>query len=250
MRPFVVNVRQAGSRGVSRHCLTVVAALVLGCTLNSAAADTEVSVMTLDGVVQKIEPPDPPSDLKRLGVAEDGGTIIVDEYAVLDAGTSKAVFASEGFPGNHLGSLTMALRPFDGVRPVGERPVRQEPHGVSARVLVIQHQRGHAPNANFAETPMAEFVPQAISTDELDGQRGFAVIVMGESGQVREIKTLTAQGRVSNAKLRRALASGIKTGFPDERRHDHTVYLAYEIRDQTLAQVGVPVVTLPMCNCP
>jgi hypothetical protein len=244
MRPFGVNMHQAGSRGVSGHCLTVVAALMLGCALKSAAADIEVSVMTLDGVVQQIEQPNPPPDLKRLGVAEDGGRIVVDEFAVLDVGTSKAAFTSQGFAGNHLSSITMALRP------VGERNVRQESQGVSAQVLVIQHQRGHALNANFAETPMAEFVPQAISTNELEGQRGFAVIAMGASGQVREVKTLTGQGRVSNAKLRRALASGIKTSFPDERRHDHTVYLAYEVRDQTLSQAGMPIVTLPMCVCP
>lgn len=250
MRPFVVNTLQAASRGVSGPCRAGIAALLLGCTMSSAAADVELSVMTLDGAVQRIEQPSTPPDLKRLGVAENGGPITVDEFAVVDVGTLKTAFASEGFVRAQLSSMSATLRPSATVQPLGQRSAPQESQRVSAPVLVIQYQRGHALNANFAETPIADFVAQGISTNELEGQRGFAVIAMGASGQVREVKTLSGQGRVSNAKLRRALASGIKTSFPDERRHDHTVYLAYEVRDQTLSRVGTPVVTLPMCNCP
>jgi hypothetical protein len=231
-------------------CRALIAALLFAYALSSAAADVEVSVLTLDGVVQQIDPPNTAPELKRMGVAESGGPVTVDEFAVVDAGTLKTAFVSEGFARSQLSSISIALRPAGGVQPLARSNASQESQRMSAPVLVIQHQRGHALNSNFAETPLTEFATQPISTNELDGQRGFAVIAMGASGQVREVKTLSAQGRVSNAKLRRALASGIKTSFPDERRHDHTVYLAYEVRDQTLTQIGRPVVTLPMCNCP
>lgn len=249
MRSFGENLHQAATRRVHGFCLKAAAALLLGCALNSAVADVEVSLMTIDGVVQSVEPAFPPSDLTRPAIAEDGREIIVDEFAVLGADASSAAFASEGFTADQLSSISVALHPSDGARAPGARTVGQAT-GARAQVLVIQHQPGHAANANFAPTPVARFEPQSISTRELEGQRGFAVITVGNSGQVREVKTLTEQGRISNAKLRRALANGIKTTFEDERRHDHTVYLAYEVRGQTVSQVGASFVTLPMCRCP
>lgn len=250
MTTFDQNVHQPATRRMHGVGLKGTAALLLGSILNSAVAAVEVSLMTIDGIVQSVEQAPHASVLTRTGIAEDGRSIFVDEFAVVRGSSSSVAFASPGFKADQLRSTFVALHPSAGVGSRDARTMDYSTRRASSPVLVIQHQQGHAANANFAPTPVVRFAPQSIATPELDGRRGFAIISIGESGQVLEVKTLAEQGRISNAKLRRALASGINTTFMDERRHDHTVYLAFEVTGGTISQVGAPVVSLPMCLCP
>jgi hypothetical protein len=220
-----------------------IAAIALLCALNLAQAEVVLSALTLDGTVMSVPTADTQSPLTRRAIAEDGRRIIVDEFAVIaDAG--RPVFASEAFEANRMPTIAQISHSLAEESQLDSN-IRSRP----LAVLVVQHQR-HDINANFAPTPVARFEPRTVSARELAGQRGFAVITVGESGQIREVKTLTDHGLISNAKLRRTLASGTKITFEDDRRHDHTVYLAYEIQGQTVMQVGTSLVTLPMCVCP
>jgi hypothetical protein len=225
-------------------------ALLLASILQSASAEVEVSVMTIDGVVRSLAPASPASQLTRNEIAEDGRSISVDEFAIVASENLTPAFVSEGLTADHVNHLAAALHTVADVQAVDQHAVDRKTHRARTPLLVVQHQRGHPANSNFAPAPFAAFDPQPVSSKQLEGQRGFAVITIGESGKILAVKTLNEEGLTSNAQLRRALASGIKTSFQDERRHDHTVYLAYEVREQTISRVGRPIVTLPMCNCP
>lgn len=236
------------------------AVLLLGAS-QCALADTTLSLLTINGEVHPVSGAIN-SELQRIGLAEYGRAIIVDEFAVLYSGPKSPVvsFASEGFPlaAYQLTALVPAIgltatelnlggasETLTAGQPKNAARVLQTPQN-----LLIQHQRVHPPNHYFVPTPTAEFVPQPVIADEVEGQRGFAIVDLGESGQVLRIKILSRDGLLRNRELQTAIANGLKTNFQDERRHDHTVYLAYEVRDQTISQVGTSLVTLPMCNGP
>lgn len=250
MRSHNEDLYRPAMRRVAVLPCKVVLGLLLAFTLRGAWGEVEVTVMTIEGVVQTLQPASSAAMLTRSEIAEDGRPISVDEFAVIGSDGSSAAFASEGVTADQIGRVSAALHGTTSAQAPGERVVSQKVVRTSAPLLVIQHQRGHPANSNFAPTPAAQFAPQSVSSQQLAGQRGFAVISIGESGHVLAVKTLNEQGITSNAQLRRALASGIKTTFQDERRHDHTVYLAYAVQEQTVSLVGVPVVTMPMCICP
>lgn len=113
--------------------------------------------------------------------------------------------------------------------------------------LLIQHQRAHPANHNFMPAPSVMFTPQAMT--DSSSQRGLAMLDFGKSGAVRRVRVLSASGQDPSPQLLSAMRKLARTEFVDERRHDHTVYLAYTVASGALYGVGPGVVTMPTC-CP
>jgi hypothetical protein len=198
--------------------------------------------------------------LTRVGTAEDGRSIVLDEYAVLHPGSQGTApeHASVGF--QQTPSLAEELASFAGLdnRPKAASTGRQTAKRQFARpgvkaaaqaaVLVIRHQREHPANANFAPTPHVYLEPQRYADPRAQGLNGFAIADIGESGRVRSVETLPSDRGIVPGVLASAISSGLRTQFRDHRRHDHRAYLAYRIEAGVLQLAGEPMVTLPMCH--
>lgn len=216
-----------------------------------ALAEVVLSSLSLTGEFRTLGPV-AESGGGRIGFAEGGGLAYLDEFAFFDSSAGGRVgFASEGF--NRDKGQAMALQARSRLRSgatnsagLFSRKPRVPPR-TDTLELLISHQSLHPLNANFTPTPAAEFVPQSIADAAAEGQRGFAIVDVGASGKIRRIKLLSAEGQVTDTALIEAVREGVKTSFQDERRHDHTVYMAYQVQGQTVARVGVPIVTLPEC---
>ena len=208
--------------------------------LGTTPAQAELSVLTIDGQVRSLAP-GLESTQKRIALGEGGRPMIVDEYAAVSAGPR----------GTHLSFATKAFEPTRAklamldMRRSGATTDAQATAETEA--LLIQHQAGHPPNHNFAPMPTAEFTPQPVSAEALEGQRGFAIVDIGDTGRVVGLKLLAHGRMLMDRNLETAIVDGLKTTFKDERRHDHTVYLAYEIRGQTVSQVGSSLISMPQC---
>jgi hypothetical protein len=114
--------------------------------------------------------------------------------------------------------------------------------------LVVYHAGEHLRNARYAPTPRLHFAPRAIH-DPGTSRAGWAAITIGESGVVRGVAVHPAGGG-STAAIEAALHGAITTVFPDERRHDHTVYVAWRVDERDmLRQQGEGLISVPMC-CP
>jgi hypothetical protein len=206
---------------------------------------TEVA---LDGAINRIAA-SRPSALVRIGTDERGGRIVLDEYAlVLTEGNSSYLQqATEGFdasPAAMGGAVGMMLSPDA----VDQQGVSFQVAAISSNAtLLIQHQREHPANHNFAPAPFVTFTPQEMAGSS--PQRGFAVLEFGKSGVVQRVRILPANGKDPSPQLLAAMRKLARTEFVDERRHDHTVYLAYAVASGALYGVGPGVVTMPMC-CP
>lgn len=226
--------------------------------VSTAIAATVVTVLTADGEVQRVNGVSKPRPT-RLDVGENGQGILVDEFAVVITGPAGAgvAFASESFATgrDELRKIAAYAAPLP-TRTASSRAEVSTGGGLVKRrvptkpALVVQHQAIHAANDNYTPTPEARFVPQVVESKASEGSRGFAVITMGQSGRVLHVKTLTSEGEVSDPALAAAIANGAETNFWDARRHDHTVYLAYQVRDGEVRQLGRSLVTLPMCCRP
>lgn len=222
------------------------AAVLLGLGVAGASADSVLSVSTADGEVHRVAGASKPR-LMRMGFAEGGRAILVDEYALVDAADGgRTLFATRSF-----GTGGPELQRIVGYVAPARSTQKARLGGRSAPppALVIQHQRVHPANDHFAPTPSATFPPQRVQS--ASGQRGFAVVSIGESGRVTNIELLPISGALDTERLRPAIAAGVRTTFPDERRHDHTVYFAFEVQQQQqLMQRGTIIVTLPQCCGP
>lgn len=121
---------------------------------------------------------------------------------------------------------------------------------VGVPTLQIRHQAAHPDNENYAPAPVVRLLPQRVQwTNARDGQRGFAIAEIGQTGAVTKVRAISASGPAASPGIEAAIAQGIQTKFADQRRHDHTAYLAYEVRRGVLRSVGQGLVTMPMC-CP
>jgi hypothetical protein len=231
----------------SDRILRAATALLLLATM--PIANAAVSVLTIDGEVHTLAD-DVDTARQRVALGENGRRMVLDEFAVLQARNRATVlsFVTEGFEPSR---AKLAGLDLNGLRSRA-RLTSEARAAAPLDALLIKHQAGHALNHNFTPTPTSEFVSQPVSAEALEGQRGFAVVDIGESGRVLGLKLFVQGDVVLDRNLETAIIDGIKTTFRDERRHDHTVYMAYEIRGQTVNQVGSPVVTLPMCGpiCP
>jgi hypothetical protein len=244
-----------GPRAHQAMSILIVAASVLALSAAPAAvAEVVLSGLSLMGE-QRMIGPAAESDLGRVGIGEDGRLQVVDEFAVFDPRAARRVpFASEGF--NVEKGQMMALQASSPERStaVASRSTKLRNPRLAPRAggveLLISHQVGHAPNSNFAPTPSADFVPQAVAGAVADGQKGFAIVDVGASGEILRVKLLSPDGPVDDKALTQAVRDGVKTSFQDERRHDHTVYMAYQVQGQMVARVGVPIVTMPECIHP
>jgi hypothetical protein len=213
-----------------------------------AIQDPSSSILTVDGqrsvlaqVGQKA--------LTRRGSAEDGRSIVLDEYAVVRLGRKGAALlrASDGFQQSPalMNALSSQLD-LDRLQVHSEAQAKARVSG-DGTVLVIQHQREHPANHNFAPVPDVTFEPQPYADALVQGQSGFAVVAFGESGHVLNVEILTARGINPPGSLATAISNGSRTQFKDERRHDHRAYVAYRIDAGMVQRVGRPIVTLPMC---
>jgi hypothetical protein len=119
-----------------------------------------------------------------------------------------------------------------------------------APALLVRHQAVHPANSNYTPTPQTWFTPQQVTAPELQGARGFAVVTVGQSGRVLATRAVSASGEINDSGLLSAIATGVGSEFRDSRRHDHTVYLAFEVRRGELRTLGEGIVTLPMCCGP
>ena len=216
------------------------------CTVANAA----VTLLTETGESKRLDAVSG-GTLQRKGGAEDGRAMVMDEYALVKGGADGARFSytSAGF-----GESQVAL---SGTAATGKSRLVAELVNAAAierelpstTGLLIKHQAQHPANHNFAPVPTASFTQQDIADSRLNGERGFAIVQLGESGKVMQVQALSTTGRPAPPSLKESLARAIRTSFPDERRHDHTVYWAYEVQDGAVKNVGDALVTLPMC-CP
>lgn len=202
---------------------------------------------------------------------------MLDEYALVHVGSPLASFqqVSENFQVTP--SLVNAL-----MSPVDSAPVALEAGAVvpllaaernlvntegssgrdakqvrrgRAAALVIQHQREHLANERFAPVPHITFAPQILAGSSPAQQRkGFAVVDFGESGSILRVDAISESGATAESAIVTAISGAVSTQFSDDRRHDHRVYLAYEIAGGVLRAAGSPFVTMPMCcrqpDCP
>jgi hypothetical protein len=217
---------------------------------------TAVTLLTLDGELRSVPMGREPAT-RRLGLAEGGQGVIVDEYAVVSGSSRgpKILVASEAFSpsGDELRTIEtkLAAAPFAKVDTTNAPASELGSAATRLEGLVVTHQQAHSPNHNWTPTPLIAFVPQrvAATAGNLDGRKGFAIVTFGETGQVLSVKLLDNTGEQNIPALQESIAAGIRSTFLDERRHDHTAYIAYKVTGQFVSQSGNGLVSLPMC-CP
>lgn len=213
-------------------------------------ANTALTLLTADGQAQRVTGI-AKARLMRGGTTESGRGVLVDEYAVVSIEPDGLRYAakSSGYASSasELKRVAHFVQPFkaDVSRASDAPSVRAPGH----RALLIQHQLAHPHNSRFAPPPTVSYERQRIGSGGLSGERGFAIVSIGESGRVLRVELLSSVN-TTNTDLRQAIARGIRTKFQDERRHDHTVYLAYEVQQDTVAQLGQAVVMVPECCGP
>jgi len=242
--------RNVGERLAFRAlCAAVIRLTTLGSGLllaHTGFAASMLSLLTLDGDVQPLADR-PAQQLRRIAPAENGFGVVIDEYALVKAAKSGAsiLFATDAFDRGQAELADANRRLASGSPDVSNLRTIREPLG-----LVIRHQRGHDPGHNFTPTPIAEFRAQRVAPVDLEGQRGFAIVAIGETGRILKVTILTRDGPIRRPDLQAAIAAGTRSTFQDARRHDHTLYFAYRISAQEIVPIGRPIVTLPMCcNC-
>ena len=224
-------------------------------SVTPAVAEHELTMMTLDG--RQLEVADVPQpQVRRIESAEGGFNVAVDDYAVVrrTGQRLRPSFSTQALALNDE-QLAIAARllnaPSDGLGGGDARGNKATPGagqpGRTDWAIIIRHPYTHPPGHNYTPTPRAEFLPQVMVSDEFEGRSGFALISMGETGHVRQVRLLDDTGPVREPALAAAIVKGLTTQFEDERRHDHIVYLAYEVRNHEVRQVGESLVTLPMC---
>ena len=206
------------------------------------------TALTLDGAQNRMLASRPGS-LLRTGTDEGGGRIVLDEYALVltDGSGSYLQQATEGFDASPA-AMSSAVGKKPSPNAVDRQGVSFQAAAISSNAtLLIQHQRAHPANHNFAHAPLITFTPQPMMGSS--PQQGFAVLNFGKSGAVQRLRILPANGQDPSPQLLAAMRKLARTEFMDERRHDHTVYLAYAVLSGALYGVGPGVVTMPMC-CP
>lgn len=228
----------------------------------------ETSILSLSGERTTL-PTATLNPLTRRGVAEDARPIVVDEYALVDVRSERISFtrASDGFQATISLVGTVAAQSYSGNVPVTaskettqEQLVNVEGHSPSGpkqlrggygSMLVIQHQREHLANERFAPTPRVSFTPQAVAgTPSAQATGGFAIIDFGMSGRILNVAAISESATPVGPDTLAAISGAVSTQFSDERRHDHRVYLVYEIQRGVLSLRGSPFVTMPMCCDP
>jgi hypothetical protein len=227
--------------------------MVFAAGAGAASASDAISLLTIDGDVQSIaEIPQP--QLRRIAAAEGGRNVVVDDYALVQqqAKGPQITYATDAFRvapdnlaavGKRMETAARSLQEHNTTAAVRAAPTR----ALRRTGLLVRHQSDHPAGHNFTPKPQTDFLPQVILADELEGQRGFAIVSVGETGSVLQVQLLTGAGRTRAPELRAAIASGVRTTFQDERRHDHTIYMAYEVGGHEVRRVGQSLVTLPMC---
>jgi hypothetical protein len=228
---------------------------------NCQAANSATSLLTLSGVAQPL-PSVKSGPLIRTDTAHDGMPFVLDEHALVTAGPNGLTTSvrSDGF--RSFAALS-ALSTSGLARPTastdGTGASRSGKQAVSVRaaqasiepMLLIQHQETHPLNGNFTPVPRFSYLAQPIFAPEHEGQRGFAVVSFDKDGVPTRKVQIPADGSQPNGDILEAIKNGLTSNWVDERRHGHTVYLAYEIREQKIQiQGGEPFVTLPMCCRP
>ncbi len=206
-------------------------------------AESALTLLTMDGELRFLGNQAPRVN-HRVESAEGGAGVVVDDYAVVKmskAGQSVS-FETEAFK----------VAPKGMVAAGRELTLSTSDGGEASKLgLLIRHQHAHDPTHNYTPTPITEFQPQRLDGDaRLEGARGFAIVSIGETGMVRRVRILSDGKPVRNPDLQAAIGAGVKPSFQDEERHDHTIYFAYQVKDQEVVQVGQSLVTLPMCCCP
>jgi hypothetical protein len=235
-----------------RWCFAIAA---LAWSVTPALAEEELTMMTLDG--RQLDVADVPQpQVRRISGAEGGFNVSVDDFAVLrrTGQRLRVSFSTQGFVLDDE-QLVAAARLLDAPSddPAGNdsRGSKASPRdGRSARAdwaLVIRHPYVHPPGHNYTPTPRMEFLPQVMVSDEFEGRSGFALVYIGETGRIRQVRLLDETGPARAPVLQAAIAKGVTTQFQDERQHDHVVYMSYEVRNHEVRQVGQSLVTLPMC---
>jgi hypothetical protein len=279
---FVVVVDENFNSATGQHCVTGNHRWVVGtithvrtspkrCVANACAINSpEASLLSLSGERATLTA-DPLSPLTRRGIAEDSRSIVLDEYALVRQGPRRASFQQVSANFQVTPSMISALTPrlsSDVVPPqagavsletterqlldvdASARSDRKHLRSRSQPALLIQHQREHPANERFAPLPQITFTPQVLgSNPSTQGLRGFAIVDFGASGRILHADAISESAEPAGAAIVAAISGGISTEFADGRRHDHRVYLAYEIDRGVLRAAGSPFVTMPMC-CP
>lgn len=196
------------------------------------AANTVMTLLAPTGEVTNLSTM-PERALVRQQSAEDGRPIISDQYALLRARPSGAQVsaASSGF--DQAFNLTRLSRLSPKANPTG---------------LLIEHQGTHEANMAFAPTPSVELTPFAV--DVANGERGFAIIRFGASGTVQDVEVVSETMPAASPALLDAVSTHARTRYVDERTHDHTAYVPFEVTDGELRPIGSGFVTMPMCCTP
>lgn len=266
-----------GHRWLSSNGVTSIRASAQKCATKSSGggcgiANPETSILSISGE-QATLPVASLSPLTRRGVAEDARAIVLDEYALVHIGSPHASFqhVSENFqatpslvnalmsqvdsgpvavPGRAVVPLQAAAG--NGVNPEGSPgPDATQARSGSVAALVIQHQREHPANERFAPVPHITFAPQVLAgSPPAHERKGFAIVDFGESGSTLRVDAISASGAPAESAIVTAISGAVSTQFSDDRRHDHRVYLAYEIDGGVLRAVGSPLVTMPQCCGP
>lgn len=233
-----------------------------------AIANPETSILSLSGERATL-PAAALNPLTRRGVAEDTRSIVLDEYALVHIGSQGASFkqVSEDFQVTSSLVNTLTSQSSSGVVPVAvpleaaerqlvdiegsSRSDRKHLRGGSGAMLVIQHQREHPANESFAPVPHITFTPQVFASSlPAQERRGFAIVDFGESGRILNVHAISESAAPAGSAIAAAISNAVSTQFSDERRHDHRVYLAYEIDGRVLRVAGSPFATMPMCCGP
>jgi hypothetical protein len=220
-----------------------------------ASARDALSLLTIQGEVQSIAQIPRPL-LRRIAAAEGGRNVVVDDYAIVrqDVRGPQIAFATDAFRigASHLATagsqIEVAARSLHRENTRGATRSASPGEATSGQLgLLVRHQSDHPVEHNFTPMPQMDFLPQVILADEFEGRRGFAIVSIGETGRVMQVQILASSGRTRVPELQAAIASGMRTSFQDERRHDHTVYMVYEVAGHEVRQIGRSLVTLPMC---
>jgi hypothetical protein len=199
-----------------------------GCSVRNVG----LTALTTTGEVQSLTPLRG-SLLNRQTTAEDGGAIVSDEFAILTVDRNE---------------LTMSYATSGLSNPSHEAlPVDEMSKETS---LLIQHQAQHPDNANFAHVPTVTFISQPVFRSAPDGTTGFAVVEIGESGTALRATLLSVAGPFRNSALEAAILKGVRSTYPDDRRHDHRAYLSFKVAGGVVHLIGDPFVALPMCCRP
>lgn len=238
-----------------RYVSLCCAIIVFATSAAPASARDALSLLTIQGEVQAIAQIPQPL-LRRIASAEGGRNVVVDDYAIVrqDVRGPQITFATDAFRigANHLaaagGQIEVAARSLHRENTSGATRSASSGEVTPGQVgLLVRHQSDHPVEHNFTPIPQMDFLPQVILADEFEGRRGFAIVSIGETGRVMQVQILASSGRTRVPELQAAIASGIRTSFQDERRHDHTVYMVYEVARHEVRQIGRSLVTLPMC---